>query len=57
VNGAEPNGKKRGRRKAEPVTTITPDPLVWSLALQMANGDAKRLRALDSNTVVIANHP
>lgn len=47
---------RKPRRKAEPVKVFTPNPHAWQTALAIANGDAKRLKALDANTVLVANN-
>src|SRR5690242_5579785 len=44
------------RSKPEPVETFTPNPVAWLTALALADGDAKRLRAIDQDTILVANH-
>jgi hypothetical protein len=44
------------RAKAAKVTIITPDPAAWQAGLLLADGDVRRLRVIDSRTVLILNH-
>jgi hypothetical protein len=43
--------------KSGPVTVLLVDPKVWRHALDMADGDVRRLQIVDETTVVIHNGP
>jgi hypothetical protein len=47
-------GSKRQQRRF-PVTVTRPDQRVWKAALQLARGDASRLRVIDTQTVIVLN--
>src|SRR5260370_30021473 len=49
------SGGKRQQRRQFPVTSITPHPHAWSLALILADGDIYRLRAQPDGSVIVAN--
>lgn len=46
---------KTGRAAAGKVTSIAPNPVIWQAALMLADGNVRRLRVLDSRTVLVAN--
>jgi hypothetical protein len=54
-NAANRKPRRKPQRKAEPVTVTRVDPQVMAQALDMANGDASRLRVIDANTVIVKN--
>lgn len=44
---------RRDRRQPDPVTKVRPE--VAARALELANGDASRIRVIDSETVLVRN--
>lgn len=60
VNPAYPGDVTRPRRpttkpKNSPVSVIRPDPAVWRRALDLADGDARRLSVAADGTVLVRN--
>lgn len=51
--------KKRHREPSRngPVTVIQIDPLVWACAMELADGDAQRIRVLSATAVIVTNQP
>lgn len=47
--------RRRPRRRPAPVEVIRVDPLVMALALEKANGDARRIEIVDETTVIVRN--
>jgi hypothetical protein len=50
-------GKRRYQRQASPVTRDQLDPDAHALALELADGDPRRLQILDAENVVVLNQP
>ena len=42
---------------AEPVTAVKPHEVAWRMALELAEGDVRRLVTRPDGSVTVANHP
>lgn len=49
--------RRRTIVKAQPVTTVRVNPEVWALALEQADGDARRIEMISATEVKIHNKP
>lgn len=47
--------KTRGPQRNSPAIVVRVDPLLWAVALDMAEGDASRLRIHSANEVLVLN--
>jgi len=48
---------KKQRHKPSPVVRIAPDPRAWELALELADGNVKRLKTTSDGSVIVYNNP
>lgn len=46
---------RRQRKRVHPVRVTRPHPLAWQVALALAKGDARRLRAQPDGSVLVSN--
>jgi hypothetical protein len=53
--GAVQRKRRPQRRPAEPVEVTRVHPDAWALAVELADGDIRRLRVIDARTVLIRN--
>jgi hypothetical protein len=49
--------KRKRRKNVGNVTSIKVHPLVWAEALRLARGNFRRIVIIDSEHVIIRNHP
>lgn len=48
---------KSAKRKIPPVSVLRVNPVVWRLALNLANGSGSRIQIVSNDTVIVWNHP